>query len=308
MPSWFKRARCLTVAAALGVSLHAAAWADTPLIGRGGKLLLTGGVSTIDGAGGGGLTPWALIGGYGTDRQIGLAAHVSRADLRDYTVDAYGLLVGLFDRIELSAAHQDFDTGRTGVALGLPGLKLRQDIFGVKVRLFGDAILDSDRFLPQVAVGALYKDLDANALAGTLAALGAKERGTDIYVSATKLFLAQRLLVNGTLRATKANQNGLLGFGSTTESKYRLMPEFSVGYLLRKDMAVGAEYRFKPDNLNPSILGNGLREDNWADVFLAYAPSKNLSLTLAYVDLGRIVPAVIPQRQRGGYLSVQLAF
>jgi len=34
--------------------------------GRSGKLLLTGGVSQIEGAAGGGLTPWAVIGGYGT--------------------------------------------------------------------------------------------------------------------------------------------------------------------------------------------------------------------------------------------------
>ncbi|TAN00662.1 MAG: DUF3034 family protein, partial [Rhodanobacteraceae bacterium] len=32
----------------------------------GGKLLLTGGVTSISGAAGGGLTPWAVIGGYGT--------------------------------------------------------------------------------------------------------------------------------------------------------------------------------------------------------------------------------------------------
>ena len=31
-----------------------------------GKVLLTGGVGMIDGAGGGGITPWATIAGYGT--------------------------------------------------------------------------------------------------------------------------------------------------------------------------------------------------------------------------------------------------
>ena len=31
-----------------------------------GKLTATGGVSQLEGAGGGGLTPWALITGYGT--------------------------------------------------------------------------------------------------------------------------------------------------------------------------------------------------------------------------------------------------
>ena len=87
----------------------------------------------------------------------------------------------------------------------------------------------------------------------------------------------------------------------------------SVAYLLSKDLALGAEYRFKPNNLEAlgaaAGLGSALREDNWADVFIAWAPSKNLSLTLAYVDLGRIVPGVTSDRkQTGAYLSAQIAF
>jgi hypothetical protein len=34
--------------------------AATAALAEGGKLLLTGGVSTIDGVGGGGLVPWAV--------------------------------------------------------------------------------------------------------------------------------------------------------------------------------------------------------------------------------------------------------
>ena len=71
---------------------------------------------------------------------------------------------------------------------------------------------------------------------------------------------------------------------------------------------VGAEYRAKPDKLNPSALGAGLQEDDWSDVFIAWAPNKNVSLTLAWVELGRIVPAVVARRQHGAYLSAQLAF
>ena len=82
----------------------------------------------------------------------------------------------------------------------------------------------------------------------------------------------------------------------------------SLAWLLRKDLAVGVEYRFKPDNLNPSILGDGLREDDWKDVFIAWAPNKNISLTLAWVDLGSIVPAVNARRQSGAYLSAQFGF
>lgn len=276
--------------------------------GRSGKLLLTGGVSTIDGAAGGGLTPWAVTGGYGTERQFGASAYVTRVKTSDYGLTGYGAAASYGDRIEVSIARQDFDTGPTGPALGLPGLHLKQNIFGAKLRVAGDAVLDSDTLMPQIAIGALYKDLDAGGLAPTLTALGAKDSGTDVYVSATKLFLAQGVLVNLTLRATKANQNGLLGFGGTANDSYKIQPEVSLAWLLRRDLAIGAEYRAKPDNLNPSLLGDGLKEDDWKDVFVAWAPSKHLSLTLAYADLGKIVPAVVSKRQKGAYLSAQIAF
>jgi hypothetical protein len=56
-------------------------------------------------------------------------------------------------------------------------------------------------------------------------------------------------------------------------------------------------------------LGDGLRADDWKDIFIAYAPSKNVSITAAYVDLGRIVPATTSGRkQTGVYVSAQIAF
>jgi hypothetical protein len=296
--------------AALGMG-PGAARADEPappLSHGDGKLLLTGGVSTIDGAAGGGLTPWAVTASYATNHQFGGTAHVTRVDTQDYSLNAYGAALGIADRFELSLARQDFDTGPTGPALGLPGLHLKQDIVGVKWRVAGDAVVDSDSAMPQIAVGAEVKSTDAAGLAPTLSALGAKTHGTDVYVSATKLFLASGVLVNGTLRATKANQNGLLGFGGTAHDSYSLQPEVSLAWLLRNNLAVGVEYRAKPDNLNPSLLAAGLKEDDWADAFVAWAPNKHLSLTLAYVDLGHIVPAVVGRRQTGAYLSAQLAF
>jgi hypothetical protein len=176
--------------------------------------------------------------------------------------------------------------------------------------------LEADNWKPQIAVGLLHKRLDSSGLDATLDALGAKRSGTDFYVSATKLLLDKSLLLNATLRATKANQNGLLGFGGTlgtAHDSYRVMPELSVAYLVSKNVAVGAEYRKKPNNLEDAGraagLGSGLREDDWKDLFIAWAPSKNLSLTLAYVDLGRIVPATTnSRRQTGTYLSAQVAF
>ncbi len=288
----------------------AAAHADT------GKLLLTGGVSTIEGAAGGGLTPWAVIGSNATEGEIGGSAYLSNVGTKDYGLVGYGAAIGIHDRVELSVGRQDLNTRGTGTALGLPGLHLRQNILGAKVRVLGDAVLDSDTLMPQVAVGVQYKTLESTGFDATLDALGAKRSGTDFYVSATKLLLGQSLLLNGTLRATQANQNGLLGFGATldgNERKYTLQPEISVAYLLNKNLAVGAEYRFMRNKLQTAGraagLGEGLRSQDWKDIFIAWAPTKNFSLTLAYVDLGVIVPATTASRkQTGYYVSAQLAF
>ena len=288
----------------------AGAQADT------GKLLLTGGVSSIDGAAGGGLTPWAVIGSNATDGEIGSSAFFTRAGTKDYGLNIVGAAVGYEDRLELSIAQQDLDTRGTGTALGLPGLHLKQTIVGAKVRVLGDAILDSDTLMPQVAFGLEYKSLASTGLDATLNALGAKRQGVDVYASATKLFLGQSLLVNGTLRATKANQNGLLGYGATlggNENRYSLQPEFSIGVLVSKNVVIGAEYRFMRNKLERAGavagLGNGLRSEDWKDIFIAWAPNKNISFTLAYVDLGVIVPATTASRkQTGTYLSAQVAF
>ncbi|MEO8013868.1 MAG: DUF3034 family protein [Polaromonas sp.] len=281
-----------------------------------GKLLLTGGVSTIEGAAGGGLTPWAVIGSNATEGEVGASAYLTKVGTRDYGLNSYGAAVGIHDRYELSIAQQDLDTRGTGTALGLHGLHLKQTIVGAKLRVLGDAVLDSDTLVPQVAVGVQFRQLGSTGLDATLDALGAKRHGTDFYVSATKLLLGQSLLLNGTLRATQANQNGLLGFGARLggdESGYRLQPELSAAYLLSRNVAVGAEYRFMRNRLENAGrvagLGNGLRASDWKDVFIAWAPNKHFSLTLAYVDLGVIVPATTgSRRQTGYYLSAQAAF
>lgn len=295
--------------------LAASAQADT------GKLLLTGGVSSIDGAAGGGLTPWAVIGSNATAGEIGASAYLTRASTQDYALTGYGGALGYHERLEVSLARQDFDAS-PAVALNgiapfgvMPSQHLKMDVIGLKLRVAGEAVLDSDSFMPQIAVGLQHKRVAPGSLASVLDFLGAKRQGTDIYLSATKLFLAQGVLVNATLRSTQGNQNGLLGFGAAAPGKggRSLLPEFSVAYLLSKHWAVGAEYRVKPNNLESlgraAGLGNALAEDDWRDLFVAWAPSKHASVTLAYVDLGRVVPGITAGRkQTGYYLSTQLAF
>ncbi len=264
----------------------------------GGKLLLTAGVTGIEGQAGGGLTPWAVIGGYGDQDQIGGNAFYTRVTTRDYHLDDTGAMIGLYNRFEFSIARQTFNTEEVGAALGLGrGFAFRQTIYGAKMRLFGEAVLDQDTWVPQVAVGLQYKKNNQGAV---LPAIGAKhDSGVDLYVNATKLYLRQSLLLNATVRFTKANQTGILGFGGDRNDSYRAQFEGSAAYLLSRKVAIGAEYRMKPDNLRIA------REEDWYDAFIAYTPNHHLSVTLAYADLGNIV---IKAHQRGLYASVQAGF
>lgn len=268
-----------------------------------GKLTATGGVSQLEGAGGGGLTPWALITGYGSRDSWGANAHATIVRTQDYSLDTAGVAVGLYDRVELSIATQEFK----GSLAPLDRLSLRQDIFGVKVKVAGDAVYDQDRAMPQIAVGAMVKHNKGVAGLGALGVskvtqLGARDdHGVDVYVSATKLLLAQSLLLNGTLRATKANQMGLLGFGGDKGDSYAPQLEVSAGYLFTRKLVAGLEYRMKPRNLGVD------NEKAYYDAFVAWFPTKNISVTAAYAVLGDIT-VFNPKTQRGAYVSVQSGF
>jgi hypothetical protein len=299
----------VTLTATLLATACVAASADT------GKLLLTGGVSTVEGAAGGGISPWAVIGSNATAGEYGLSANASRLNTQDFDLTTYGLAVGINERVELSYAQQDLNASSTYgvISTVVPtitaGQHLKMDVLGAKVRLVGDAVLDSDSLMPQISAGLLYKSTSAGSYSAVISALGAKTSGTDVYLAATKLFLANSILLNGTLRMTEANQGGLLGFGANGEQKYQLVPELSVAYLLRKDFALGAEYRVMPNNYQNSIAPGYLHSDDWQDLFVAWAPGKNFSLTAAYVNLGQVVPVANAfRKQEGLYVSAQVAF
>jgi hypothetical protein len=264
----------------------------------GGKLLLTNGVSSVDGAAGGGLASWAVIAGNETVDGIGASVHVTYIALADYSLTSAGAAVGLFDRVELSYGHQAFDTHAVGAALGLgKGFTFDQNIFGAKLRVAGDAVYGQDSVLPQILVGVQYKH--ANQGAVIHAGGGVHDSGTDFTASATKLLLGQSLVLDATMRLTKANQFGLLGFGGDRHDSYSAQFEGSAGLMLTRRLVIGAELRTKPDN-----LGFAREDDAW-DVFAAYALTHNVSLTAAYLDLGSIATV---KGQRGAFLSLQASF
>lgn len=299
-PTFGHAAQRIALVLAASLSAGAALGQATPDMG---KLTATGGVSQLEGAGGGGLTPWALIGGYGSRDSWGANAHVTRVSTQDYSLDSHGVAVGLFDRVEVSLARQDF----RGSLAPLNDLRIRQDIVGVKVKLIGDAVYDQDLALPQIAVGVMAK---RNKGVGGLGALGVTrvtqlgardENGIDYYVAATKILLEHSLLLNGTVRATKANQMGLLGFGGDKGDNYQARLEVSAAYMVSRKLVAGIEYRMKPRNLGTD------NEKAYYDAFVAWFPSKHVSVTAAYAVLGDIT-VFNPVRQRGMYVSLQTGF
>ncbi|WP_428309364.1 DUF3034 family protein [Hydrocarboniphaga sp.] len=324
-----------------------------------GKVFLTGGVFTVDGGGGGGAVPWATITGYETRDGINGGIGFTYVSLPNYTLNFLGASVGLFDRAELSYMNTKLSTNLGNVDtvalaasllnldknLGLDpnGSNLHMETYGVKVRLFGDAVYTSDSFLPQTAIGAYYKVNSTKEFVKTLSADKAKDY--ELYAAFTKVFFRYSTLINLTVRYTSANQIGLTGFGTCdaghtncdNDKEFRM--EFSAAYLLQKNFAIGGEWQQHGNNQKHKAVdtgdllsgdGNGgllnstigsvvggvigatslqdslvQNESDWFDVFAAYAPNKNYSITLAYLFLGDIA---IAHEQNGLYLALHATF
>lgn len=255
------------------------------------KLIATSGVSQIEGSSGGGLVSWATIAGYGEEGELSPSIYKTDVSTNDFRLSGQGFQLGIHNQYEISLAQQRFNSKSSA-------LEIRQNVVGVKAKLSGDLIYTS---LPQISLGLQYKQLLDDDVAELI---GVKKSSYDIdyYIAASKVQLSAlrgyHILWNATLRATRANQFGLLGFGGRTESgqdDYQLMPEFSLAILPRDNLAIGIESRLKPD------LIDGVKEDNARDIFFAYFPNKQFSVTLAYVDVGRIAGS---DRQKGIYSSV----
>lgn len=263
-----------------------------------GRLVATGGASNLDGAAGGGITPWAILTGYGEKNEWGATAFATTVNLPDYRLDVAGLALAYDNRIELSFARQRFDLGALVSKLDLPEDTLGQDIFGVKLRLFGDVIYDD---LPQVSLGLEHKHQHDFLIPSLVGAQ--RDSDTEGYIAASRLFMGAafgyNLLVNGSLRYSRANETGLLGFGGDRRDTRSVLKEGSIAVLFNPRWALGLEYREKPDNL--SFAG----ESDWADLFLGYFPNKHLSVVLAYARLGEVATL---DNQNGTYLSVQGSF
>ncbi len=256
-----------------------------------GKLQETAGVTQVEGSGGGGLVPWATLSGYDTRDEWSSSVFMTRVSLPDYRLQVFGASASIYDRLELSLARQTFEL--KNVPFG--EREINQRILGLKARVMGDIVYGN---WPQMAVGVQYKELENDAIAS---AIGAQDtdHGTDLYLAVSKAHLGvlwgYNLVWDLTLRATKANQFGLLGYGGDNNDSHEVMAEAAVAALLSRQLAIRFEYRQKPDNLS------ALEEEDAHDVFVAYLPNKQFNITFAWADLGIIAGE---DNQSGAYVSL----
>jgi hypothetical protein len=263
-----------------------------------GRLLATGGATQVEGSAGGGLVPWAVMAGYGERGQSGGSMSLTRVDLPNFSLGGAHLNWAWNNRLEVSLSRSRFDLGTLGQQLGAPDASLRMNTLGAKVRLAGDLIYGD---MPQIAAGIQHKRLRDPAIPR---AVGARDdSGTDAYLAVSRLLLGaaggRNLLLNGTVRATRANELGYLGFGGDRNDDHEIQFEASAAVFLNPRTAVGLEYRQKPDNLSFA------EEDDWADLFIAWFPNRDIALTAAWTRHGRIAGF---ENQDGFYLSLQAGF
>lgn len=257
-----------------------------------GRLLATGGVMTVEGSAGGGIVPMAMLAGLSTDPGWDWIVGASHTAVDDYRLSSIGVAASFHDRIEFSLAEQRF-----GIDFVLPpGVPrdIRQTIVGAKFKLGGDLIFGS---VPLMSAGVQWKKNHDFILAS---ALGAEDDSDfEAHFSVSRLVLNgpfhRNWLFNGNLRASRANETGLLGFGGGRNDDYRLLGEFSTAMFFNPHWALGFEYRMKPENLT------GVKESDWKDLFVGWFPNPRMNLVLAYADLGTI--ANRPD-QNGVFLSL----
>ncbi len=258
-------------------------------------------ITNIDGQAGGGLVPWALL-------SSGPTVAITHLGTQNLGVDSVAINTSFANRVEVSYARNLLDV--TGSALGNASNHAVVDNIGVKVKLndMGDA-------MPQFAIGAVNKRASGSLINNVIATPGSgiNTSATDVYGAVSKIVKigGKTVLLNGVLRASKANQLGFLGFGggNTAGAKtgYTVKPELSAEMFAAENVVFGAEYRAQPINGAP---GNTvLTQDAAYDVHIVYVANKNFTLTAAYANLGRVAPAVNgTNRQNGMFVQGQVNF
>ena len=220
------------------------------------------------------------------------ACHHHRA--RRYSLLSPGAAIGMFDRVELSYARQNFDTREVGAALGIGAGFMRCPRMCSPQRCGCSAMRSTTARVPQVAAGRSTSARDA-----AVVRRSARKRPTAPISRGGDQGVRSHQHPDGRDAAADQGQ---------PERPARLRRRQEDGYprssrdrglCCRAASSVGGEYRTKPTTW-PS---RGRTTSSTSSPPMR-SPS-NVTATAAYVDLGSI--ATVP-KQRGAFLSLQATF
>lgn len=259
--------------------------------------------TNLEGVGGVAYNPLAYPGGnkaespdsanWSKEPFSGLSKYVAKPQFGSWYVNLSDVSVNWFavgvadtfdDRLEVSYGFENINQkdakSHNKNNIGTKLLVIPENINGLK-------------FVPAVSVGAIYKHTD-NILGGKT-----RNDGWDGYVVATKTIteLPLPVIVSGGALLTNSYATGVFGY----DKQSKATGFANVDVVLPYNLVGGFEYKQGPD------FNNFKNADYW-DLHLAWLPTKNLSLIVAYTYAGDQKSTKEVGLGNGLVLSAQYAF
>jgi hypothetical protein len=259
-------------------------------------------VHTIEGVGGGGITPMAYLVNPGDeDHALGpLAVSLSYVNLGRKNLDALCVTETVFQFVELGYAANRFGLGTlpgdirdaTGIDIEHSDVWLHH--FNVRTLLVQENTCFGDVALPAITAGVHFKynsgiaDINES-LGGALTGIGLqRSNGEDFTLTATKTIpeaFGRPVIATAGLRLSEAANLGFLGFGDTYHASF----EGNIAYLVTDRLLFAYEFRQKssPYGEIPGLIGD---EDAWQafDIVWMLNEHKHTTLAAAWVPLGTL--------------------
>ncbi|MGO8751153.1 MAG: DUF3034 family protein [Thermoguttaceae bacterium] len=267
---------------------------------------------TIEGVGGGGITPMAYLVNP-TPLEPGCdfgrpSVALTFINAGRKTLEAVGVTETLFERLELGYSADRLGVGDLEAAIfnnGLPDIATNDvwlQNFNARLLLVKEKE-ENENFwclpTPAVTAGVSIKynanidDINAN-LKGALTGIGLHSNtGTDFTLTATKTFahtLADRpLIASAGLRLSEGADIGFLGFGNTYHATF----EGNVAYLPFDWLLLAYEFRQKTDPYGeiPAAKTGGFLigpENNWQAIDAALILDKHTTFVAGWASLGNL--------------------
>jgi hypothetical protein len=252
---------------------------------------------TIEGVGGGAITPMAYLVNPGDECHLfgkpSVAMDWINAGAKN--LDMFAISDTLNQRVEIGYSVERLGLGSLPSAIQTAtGKYIGSDVWLHNFDVRGLVIKENTCFgglqMPAITLGVDAKyngDIDDinTTLGGALTKIGySNPAGVDFTLTATKTFpkfFGRPVIASAGLRLSEAADVGFLGFGST----YRATFEGNVACLLTDHILVAYEFRQKTDPYGeiPGLIGT---ESNWHAIDLAYILNKHTTFVAGWAALG----------------------